>query len=177
MVGKTAAEEFQGLASVSFEEAWRYIVKIGLAAHGYGSTAGRLESFLACLSRKLGYEGVFRSTPSYIVFAVRERSYAPQRVDLDKLARLGDPLQDMTAGTLSLAGSSARLDAIDKLPPPWGKFASMLGYAFPGKGLAPLLQLTQGIALTPIFQVIQNPILNPTDDWSTFFGLRLRAAL
>ena len=39
------------------------------------------------------------------------------------------------------------------------------------------LQLTQGIALTPSVQVIRDPALNPTDDWSTFFGLRLRAAL
>ncbi|PLW69887.1 carbohydrate porin [Pseudohalioglobus lutimaris] len=39
------------------------------------------------------------------------------------------------------------------------------------------LQLTQEIALTPSVQVIRNPALNPTDDWSTFFGLRLRAAL
>ena len=35
--------------------------------------------------------------------------------------------------------SPAQLDAIDKMPPPWGKFASMLGYAFTGMRLAPLL--------------------------------------
>jgi uncharacterized membrane protein YjjP (DUF1212 family) len=40
---------------------------------------------------------------------------------------------------MSLADSVAGLDAIDKVPPPWGKFASMLGYAFTGMGLAPLL--------------------------------------
>lgn len=39
------------------------------------------------------------------------------------------------------------------------------------------LQLTEGIELTPSVQIIQNPALNPTDDWSAFFGLRLRAAL
>ena len=39
------------------------------------------------------------------------------------------------------------------------------------------LQLTEGIELTPSVQIIKNPALNPTDDWSTFFGLRLRAAL
>jgi uncharacterized membrane protein YjjP (DUF1212 family) len=83
------------------------------------------------------------------VFAVRESTDSPQRVefiatpapgvDLNKLARLGDLLQEVQAGTLSLADSAARLDAIDKAPPPWGKFASMLGYAFTGMGLAPLL--------------------------------------
>jgi porin len=39
------------------------------------------------------------------------------------------------------------------------------------------LQLTEGIELTPSVQIIQNPVLNPSDDWSIFFGLRLRAAL
>jgi hypothetical protein len=70
------------------------------------------------LSKKFGYEGVFKSTPSDIVFAVRESPDSPQRVefiatpapgvDLDKLARLGDLLQDMQAGTLSLADTFAR---------------------------------------------------------------------
>jgi len=39
------------------------------------------------------------------------------------------------------------------------------------------LQLTEGFEITPSVQVIKNPALNPFDDWSVFFGLRLRAAL
>jgi porin len=39
------------------------------------------------------------------------------------------------------------------------------------------LQLTEGFEITPSVQVIRNPALNPSDDWSVFFGLRLRAAL
>ena len=149
MDGRLDSNDSRASSMVPFQDAWQFIVKVGLAAHRYGSTAGRLESFLAGISKKFGYEGVFRSTPSDIVFAVRESPDAPQRVefmatpapgvDLDKLARLGDLLQDMQAGTLSLADSSARLDAIDKMPPPWGKLASMLGYALVGLGLAPLL--------------------------------------
>jgi uncharacterized membrane protein YjjP (DUF1212 family) len=141
--------EFSEGSKVPFADAWQFIVKVGLAAHRYGSTAGRLETFLVGLSKKFGYQGVFKSTPSDIVFAVRESPDSPQRVefiatpapgvDLDKLARLGDLLQELQAGTLTLADSAARLDAIDKVPPPWGRFASMLGYAFTGMGLAPLL--------------------------------------
>jgi uncharacterized membrane protein YjjP (DUF1212 family) len=91
------SKEFQAPSRVSFEEAWQFIVKVGLAAHRYGSTAGRLESFLTGLASKFGYKGVFRSTPSGILFAVRESPESPQRVeliatpapdvDLDKLAR------------------------------------------------------------------------------------------
>ena len=149
MVTRTDTREFQEPSVVSFEDAWQFIVKAGLAAHRYGSTTGRLEFFLVGLSKKFGYEGVFRSTPSDIVFAVRETPGSPQRVeliptptpgvDLDKLARLGDLLQEVEAGTLSLADSFGRLDAIDNVSPPWGRFASILGYAFTGIGLAPLL--------------------------------------
>ena len=141
--------EFSEGSKVPFEQAWQFIVKVGLAAHRYGSTAGRLETFLVDLSKKFGYQGVFRSTPSDIVFALRKSPDSPQRVefiatpapgvDLDKLARLGDLLQELQAGTLTLADSAVRLDAIDKVPPPWGRLASMLGYAFTGLGLAPLL--------------------------------------
>jgi uncharacterized membrane protein YjjP (DUF1212 family) len=149
MTIRTDTKELHEPSVVSFEDAWQFIVRVGLAAHRYGSTSGRLESFLVGLAKKFGYEGVFRSTPSDIVFALRESPGSPQRVefivtpppgvDLDKLARLGELLQDMQAGTMSLADSVAGLDAIDKVPPPWGRFASMLGYAFTGMGIAPLL--------------------------------------
>ena len=39
------------------------------------------------------------------------------------------------------------------------------------------LQLTEGVEITPNVQVIRNPALEPSDDWSIFFGLRMRAAL
>jgi hypothetical protein len=55
--------EFQADAKASFEEAWRAVVRVGLAAHRYGSTATRVESFLVDRSNKLGFHGVCRSTP------------------------------------------------------------------------------------------------------------------
>ena len=60
-------------------------------------------------------------------------------MDFDKLARLGDVLNNIKAGTLSINDADPRIDAIDHISPPWGKFASMLGYLFVGFGLAPLL--------------------------------------
>jgi uncharacterized membrane protein YjjP (DUF1212 family) len=145
------SERAQGRASskISFEDAWKLIIRVGVAAHSYGSTAIRLEAFLAFLSKRFGHQGVFRSNPSEIVFALREGPGLPQRVevvatpapgvDLDKLARLGDMLKELKAGTLSLADASRRLDTIDRAPPPWGRLASMLGYVLVGLGLAPLL--------------------------------------
>ena len=140
---------FHARSKVPFEDAWRFIIKVGVAAHRYGSTATRLESFLVGLSKSFGYQGVFRSTPSEIVFFLREGPESPQRVEviatpdpdvnLDKLARLGDLLNECNGGTMSLTEASTRIDMIEQVPPPWGKFASMLGYALTGLGLAPLL--------------------------------------
>ena len=134
---------------VSFDDAWGFIKKVGIAAHNYGSTSARLESFLVDLSKSFGYEGVFRSNPSEIVFGLRETPESPQRVeviatsapdlDLDKLARLGDLLKEYSTETMSLKEAYARIDAIEQVQPPWGKSATMLGYAFVGIGLAALL--------------------------------------
>jgi uncharacterized membrane protein YjjP (DUF1212 family) len=141
--------KFSEVPKVSFDDAWRFILKVGVAAHKYGSTSARLESFLSSLSNNMGYQGVFKSTPVEIVFALKENHDSPQRVeimvtpppdiDLDKLARLGDVLNEIKAGTLAISDADDRIDAIDQIPPPWGKFASMMGYVFTGLGLAPLL--------------------------------------
>lgn len=136
-------------SKVPFDEVWGFILKVGVAAHKYGSTSTRLETFLTGLSKKMGYQGVFKSTPVEIVFALKESPDSLQRVelmaapspdiDLDKLARLGELLNEIDAGTLSISDAYARIDAIDQVPPPWGKFPTMLGYVFTGLGLAPLL--------------------------------------
>ncbi|HSM16914.1 MAG TPA: threonine/serine exporter family protein [Gemmatimonadales bacterium] len=141
--------DFSPGGKVSFQEAWRFITRVGVAAHGYGCPAPRLAAVLVDLSQRLGYPGVFRSTPSEILFALRESPESPQRVeviampapgaDLDKLARLGDLLNEVGAGRQALADASARVDAIDRAPQPWGSFASMMGYVLVGLGLAPIL--------------------------------------
>ena len=143
------SDVFSASSKVNFDEAWHFILKVGVAAHKYGSTSTRLESFLSSLSNRMGYQGVFKSTPVEIVFGLRETTDSPQRlevmatpppnIDLDKLARLGELLNEIKEGSLSIPDAYARIDAIDQVPPPWGKFASMLGYVFTGLGLAPLL--------------------------------------
>jgi uncharacterized membrane protein YjjP (DUF1212 family) len=143
------SEVFSASSKVNFDEAWHFILKVGLAAHKYGSTSTRLEYFLSSLSKRMGYQGVFKSTPAEIMFGLRETSDSPQRVevmatpppniDLDKLARLGELLNEIKEGHLSISDADARIAALDKIPPPWGKFATMLGYVFTGLGLAPLL--------------------------------------
>ena len=143
------SDVYSASSKVNFDEAWHFILKVGVAAHKYGSTSTRLEYFLSSLSKRMGYQGVFKSTPAEIMFGLRETSDSPQRIevmatpppniDLDKLARLGELLNEIKEGSLSIPDAYDHIDAIDQIPPPWGKFASMLGYVFTGLGLAPLL--------------------------------------
>jgi uncharacterized membrane protein YjjP (DUF1212 family) len=143
------SDVYSASSKVNFDEAWHFILKVGVAAHKYGSTSTRLESFLSTLSNRMGYQGVFKATPVEIVFGLRETTDSPQRIevmatpppniDLDKLARLGELLNEIKEGSLSIPDAYDHIDAIDQIPPPWGKFASMLGYVFTGLGLAPLL--------------------------------------
>jgi uncharacterized membrane protein YjjP (DUF1212 family) len=143
------SDVYSASSKVNFDEAWHFILKVGLAAHKYGSTSTRLEYFLSSLSNEMGFQGVFKATPVEIVFGLRETPDSPQRVevmatappniDLDKLARLGELLNEIKEGSLSVSDAYDRIDQIDQVPPPWGKFASLLGYVFTGLGLAPLL--------------------------------------
>jgi len=136
-------------ASPSFDEAFRFIIKLGKAAHGYGSTANRLEAFLSHLAKTLGYEGVFLSRPSEIVFAIREDESKPQQVhvaampgtglELNRLAAVGELVDTIKSGKISIADASDRLDEIEKIPHPWGGVTGPLSYALVGAGFAVLL--------------------------------------
>ncbi|MEN8757231.1 MAG: threonine/serine exporter family protein [Desulfobacterales bacterium] len=132
-----------------FDEACRFIIKLGTMAHGYGPNAVRLESYLSRLTSALGYHGVFRSTPTEMVFTLAKKQGAWQRhhiatipgtgLDLAKLPEVGTLVDAVVAGRVSVAEAMARLDEIGKRPQPWGVFANALSYAFCGSGFAVLL--------------------------------------
>lgn len=137
------------VSPLSFDEVCRFLIKLGVAAHAYGSTAARLEVFLSRVTKALGFSGAFRVTPTEMTFAFQEDETQAQRMhltalpggglDLDKLARVGELVDDLENGSLSLADASLRLDVIGKTPVPWGQLANALGYVFIGSGIAVLL--------------------------------------
>jgi uncharacterized membrane protein YjjP (DUF1212 family) len=132
-----------------FDEACRFIIKLGTMAHGYGPNAVRLESYLSRLTSALGYHGVFRSTPTEMVYTLSEKEGEWQRhhiatmpgtgLDLAKLPEIGRFVDAVVAGQTSVSEAMARLDEIDKRPHPWGWFANAVSYAFCGSGFAVLL--------------------------------------
>ena len=138
-----------GDSTVSLEEAWPFLRKLSTAAHQYGSTSIRQEAFFRKLMKRLGLHGVLWSTPTNLVLGVRDHSDRPQRIeivqveppgmDLAKLARVGDLYEEIEAGEVTLDEASSRLDAIDRMPAPWGRVATLLSYAAVGIGVAALL--------------------------------------
>ena len=146
MVEVNPDRDTDGLA---FDDACRFIIKLGETAHGYGSTAARLEVYLARVTAALGYRGVYWSTPTRILFAFQEKEGQGQRthmatlpgtgLDLNRLAKVGELVDAVESGEISMADASVQLDEIDKTPPPWGGLASAMGYAGVGSAFAVLL--------------------------------------
>jgi uncharacterized membrane protein YjjP (DUF1212 family) len=135
--------------NVPFDRACDFVIKIGKAAHGYGSSAPRLESFLSSLMRSFGYIGGVISTPQTMIFVLQENDDKPQRMhilssldtgfDLDKLALIGDLIEDVINERATIDDALKRFKEISKTPAPWGAVATALSYAISGAGIAGLL--------------------------------------
>jgi len=149
----------------AFENACKFVIRLGTFAHRYGVQARRLETYLSRVVRTLGYNGVFRSTPAEIVFAFRQNDelwhkthivYMPGTgFDLSRLAKVGELVTALEAGGISLTEAVARLDVIDKMPPPYGKFIVALGYALSGAGFAGFLKCgVADIVLSAILSIV-----------------------
>ena len=132
-----------------FDDACRFIIKFGTLVHGYGPNAIRLESYLSRLTRALGYRGVFRSTPTEMTFAFSREGDPWQRthlatmpgtgLELARLGEVGELVDGVVAGQITVSEATDRLDEIDKIPHPWGGIANAFSYAFVGSGFAVLL--------------------------------------
>jgi len=133
---------------VSFDEARRFLIKFGKAAHSYGSTAPILETSLLNVTESLGFRGAFQVSPTEILSGFQEDESKPQQVlltnlpfgglDLDKLAKVGELVDAVLDGSVSLADATTKLDKIAKDPVPWGQVANAFSYVFAGSGIAVL---------------------------------------
>ena len=134
---------------VKYSVARRFIIKIGIIAHGYGPSAARLESYLTQVVEALGYHGVFRSTRSEILYAFWNEDKMDQIVHVErvekgsfnmaKLARVGELVEAVVEESIPLSEAYILLDEIEKLPNPWGPFAKAVSFIFIGVGFSGLM--------------------------------------
>jgi len=137
------------LSRVPFEKACEFVIELGEAAHKYGSSTPRLEVFLSSLMTSFGYRGAVLSTPNEMIFSLQEAEDKPQRLhmlaslsnglDLDKLARVGDLVNEVVKGQSSIDDAFGCLKELSKTPVPWGMVASAISYAATGAGIAGVL--------------------------------------
>ncbi len=135
---------------VRFSEACRFVIKLGTLAHGYGPQARRLESYISRVTKALGYEGTFSSTPGSISFAFRKSgelwhrthivSVSGSSFNLAKLAKVGELVAAVEEGKVDIAEAIGVLDEIDAMSPPYGKVMVAAGYLLCGAGFAGFLQ-------------------------------------
>ena len=132
-----------------YDAACQFIIKLGTAVHHYGPSAARLESYLTAVFTSLGYEGVFRSTPSEITFAFSKPDQWWQHThiavvpvggyNMSKLAEVGNLVEELVADKISLIEASKRLDEIETMPDPWGLWSYPLSFALVAFGFSGML--------------------------------------
>ncbi len=149
-----------------FESSCRFVIRLGILAHGYGPQAKRLESYLSRVTKALGYQGIFHSTPASLSFTFRKNDGEPwpkphlvampgTGFDLSKLARVGELVNAVEDGSVSIARATGMLDEIDAMPPPYPNWLVAIGYALCGAGFAGFLQGSWAdIILAAVFGVV-----------------------
>ena len=113
---------------VSGTDAVGFILRLGRALHNAGFTAHRLEATLSDVSRKLGLEAQFFSTPTSIMAAFgppdAQRTHLiraePGSTNLSHLAGLDRIARDVMYGTLGPVDGTRRIETLLSAAPPWG---------------------------------------------------------
>jgi uncharacterized membrane protein YjjP (DUF1212 family) len=124
--------------------AWRddeavvgFVLELARALHRYGTPANRLEEAVMVVCLRLGIEAELFTTPTTIILSfgkpaeLRTRMLRVDGGDLD-MARLAkvDALADaVVAKELTPAEAMRRLEAIQALPPEWGRVPTALSHA------------------------------------------------
>ena len=164
----------------NFEVACKFVIRLGTLAHRYGTQARRLESYLSKVTESLGYDGIFRSTPTEIQFGFKRTGDLWHKIhlvsmpgtgfDLTKLAKTGELFSDVLAGNVALPEATARLDEIDRMPPPFGKIVVAAGYALSGAGFAGFLRCgMMDIALSAVLGMLVYAIVSCTKSFPERF--------
>jgi uncharacterized membrane protein YjjP (DUF1212 family) len=106
-----------------------YVLRLGRALHAYGYASPALERALVLASTRLGLVGHFFSTPTSIFVAfgagASQRTFLtrvePGGLSLGKLADIDGNARAVVDGSRSAADAVARIEAIERQPPPFGR--------------------------------------------------------
>ena len=140
----------QHMDDQAFDATCDFIDKLGVAAHRYGASSFRIESFLSRITASLGLQGDFLVTPGVVDSVLWQQEGKGQRIrinreeagfNLGKLEQLTELIEQVEGGSVSVGDGSARLDAIDKSPALFGPLMTAVSFGLIGTGFAVLLSL------------------------------------
>ena len=123
-------------AATARDDAAELVIRLGRALHAFGTSSHRLEAALERVSRHLGLEGQFFSTPTAIFasFGGGAKSETvlvraePGGMDLARLQEVEGLLSDLLAGRCEPRQVSARLDQVIAGPPRYGPVLTTLAF-------------------------------------------------
>ena len=124
--------------TAEFIQIRKFIVKLGITLHKYGTPAFRLEAYLTELATYLGVRASFIATPTALTFVIwsdrREDEYnhsvrvQPGDYDMNALSRTDELATRLLAGEVGLEEADHQLDVINQMPSPYGKVLTGLGF-------------------------------------------------
>ncbi|MBC7844407.1 MAG: threonine/serine exporter family protein [Gemmatimonadaceae bacterium] len=126
-----------------------FILRLARALHNAGFTAHRLEATLSDVSRKLGLEAQFFSTPTSIMAAFgppdAQRTHLiraePGSTNLSHLAGLDRIARDVVYGTLGPVEGTRRIEALLSQPARWGARQILAAYVLVSVAVASFLHV------------------------------------
>jgi uncharacterized membrane protein YjjP (DUF1212 family) len=127
-----------------------FIDQLGAAAHRYGASSFRLESFLSRVTAALGLHGDFLVTPGVVDSVLWQEERKGQRIRINrdeaglnmaKLEQVTELVEQVEGGDVSVEDGVARLKTIDKSPATFGPLMTAVSFGLIGAGFAVLLSL------------------------------------
>ncbi|QDV26309.1 threonine/serine exporter family protein [Aureliella helgolandensis] len=151
-------------APLDREELHHFLVKAGTLLHRYGTPSHRLERVMSEVATAIGVESVFLYTPTALIVALEsgenERTYLRRvdagPVDVDKLLRFDETLDDLRNAELTVKEASRKFDEIAASPPTYSATFTLLTSAITCGVVAILFRgtTTEVLAATSIGLVI-----------------------
>lgn len=126
-----------GPAPRGFSPAIALVMKLGAALHAQGAPAHRVEEALDQLCERLGMQGHFFATPTYVLASFEAEGARSMRivrtaassVDLGKMAELDAVIRDVGRGLAAVEEAAARVDGIVDRAPRYGRALVVLAFA------------------------------------------------
>lgn len=114
-------------ARIATNEIHAFIIKVGMKLHQFGTPSHRLERVLTEVAQLQGLQGTFLYTPTALVMSIgsgeEEVTYLRRvdcgNVDVDKLIRFDETLEQLEASEIGVVEASARFDLIAADSPPY----------------------------------------------------------